>query len=386
MVKKQAMGKGYTEKAGQAKVPEIVMEKPEWELALEALLKKGSGEGKKALFLDFDGTMARFTDTPAETLAVYGFLSAVNKFLDKGYKVAVITGRPIEGENGVLEALKRSGATEELLNKLDIFGSHGVQHRGSETNWEVKVPEEIAKQIGPYAKLQVQLLNHLQQRIEDNEMLKGLLQYPQTDRGNEENLKPLLMSPDTGNSNGTMSNMSSVFALGISFEPKVLGATLHYRAVEKTKHDKVKNELDKLLSKILPRNSDRENFSLLENETYKDFTYNPATEAYEIRLNPATTGVEVNKGTSVKFLVERWELKGAIAFGDDVTDLDMQTKLRELLESGKLEFQAFVGVKHSKTPEKIMADSTVIVVEGQESAVGLLNEMAENAEDQKSRA
>jgi len=343
VVKKQAMEKGYTEKAGQAKVPEIVMEKPEWVSALEALLKKGSGEGKKALFLDFDGTMARFTDTPAETLAVYGFLSAVNKLLDKGYKVAVITGRPIEGENGVLEALKRSGATEELLNKLDIFGSHGVQHRGPETNWEVKVPEEIAKQIVPYAKLQEQLLNHLRQGIEDNEMLKGL---------------------------------------GISFEPKTLGATIHYRAVEETKRDEVKGELDKLLSKILLKNSDKDNFSTLENETYKGFTYNSATESYEIRLNPATTGVEVNKGTSVKFMVERWEVKGAIAFGDDATDLDMQAKLRELLESGKLEFQAFVGVKHSKTPEKIMADSTVIVVEGQESAVGLLAQMAEKAEDQ----
>src|SRR2546429_4615807 len=268
------MGKGYTENAGQAKVPEIIMEKPEWESALEALLKKGPGEGKKALFLDFDGTMARFTATPSETLAVHGFLSAVNKFLDKGYKVAVITGRPIEGANGVLEALKRSGATEKLLNKLDIFGGHGVQHRGPEANWEVKVPQEIAKQIAPYAKLQEQLLNHLQQRIGDNEMLKGS---------------------------------------GILFEPKVLGATIHYRAVEESKRDEVKDELDKLLSNILPKISNKDNFSLLENETYKDFTYNSATEGFEIRLNPATTGVEVNKGTSVKFLVEKWEVKGAIA-------------------------------------------------------------------------
>ena len=88
----------------------------------------------------------------------------------------------------------------------------------------------------------------------------------------------------------------------------------------------------------------------------------------------------------MKFLVERWKMKGAIAFGDDATDLDMQAKLRELLESGKLDFQAFVGVKHSKTPEKIMADSTVIVVEGQESAVGLLAQMAEKAEDQKPKS
>jgi trehalose-6-phosphatase len=382
VAKEQAIeGKGYTEKAGQAKAPEILMEKPEWESALEALLKKGPGERKKALFLDFDGTMARFTDTPAETLAVHGFLSAVNKFLAKGYKVAVITGRPIEGENGVFEALKRSGATDELLNKLDIFGSHGVQHRGPETNWEVKVPEEIAKQIAPYAKLQEELLTYLQLRIEDSETLKGLLQYPPTDRENEENLMPLLTSPDVGISSSTMSNMSSIFALGISFEPKVLGATIHYRGVEESKHDEVKIELENLLSKILPKRSDKENFGLLENDTYKDFTYNSATESYEIRLNPATTGVEVNKGTSVKFLAERWKVKDAIAFGDDATDLDMQTKLQELIESGKLEAQAFVGVKHNRTPDKFMTDS-LIVVEGQESAVGLLAQMAEEAKDQ----
>ena len=109
----------------------------------------------------------------------------------------------------------------------------------------MKVPEEIAKQIAPYAKLQEQLLNHLQQRIEDNEMLKGL---------------------------------------GITFEPKPLGATIHYRAVEETKRDEVKDDLDKLLSKILPKNLDKDNFSILENETYKGFTYNLATESYEIRL------------------------------------------------------------------------------------------------------
>jgi low affinity Fe/Cu permease len=83
----------------------------------------------------------------------------------------------------------------------------------------------------------------------------------------------------------------------------------------------------------------------------------------------------------VKALAEKWGVKVAIAFGDDTTDLDMQTKLQELIQSGKLKFQAFVGVKHSKTPEKIMTDST-IVVEGQESSVGLLARMAKDAEYQ----
>ena len=79
----------------------------------------------------------------------------------------------------------------------------------------------------------------------------------------------------------------------------------------------------------------------------------------------------------MKSLAEKWGVKVAIAFGDDTTDLDMQTKLAAL----NLTATAFVGVKHSKTPDDIITGST-IVVEGQESAVGLLAQMAEKAEDQ----
>src|SRR5579859_4603484 len=46
-------------------------------------------------------------------------------------------------------------------------------------------------------------------------MQQQLLQYPMTDRGNEENLTWPPASPDVGDSNRTTSNTSSVFALGI---------------------------------------------------------------------------------------------------------------------------------------------------------------------------
>jgi hypothetical protein len=41
-----------------------------------------------------------------------------------------------------------------------------------------------------------------------------LVQYPPTDRGNEENRMPLPMPPDVDQSNRTMPNLSSGFALG----------------------------------------------------------------------------------------------------------------------------------------------------------------------------
>jgi trehalose-phosphatase len=334
----------YTEKAGAAQTPKIVVEKPEWQPALAAFLHRDIAGGTMALFLDFDGTMACFTATPEETLAVHGFLSALSTLLAKGYQVAIITGRPIAGEKGLLAALTRSGASEELVNRLAICGSHGVQYRGGETNWEVRVPAALATQIAPYAQLQQKLLDHLQQCIAANDALKGL---------------------------------------GISFEPKPLGATIHYRAVESSRHAQAKHELDELLAKMMPQTADNTNFIYMDDETYKNFTYNPATESFEIRLNPAVTGIEVHKGTSVKSLAEKWEATVAIAFGDDTTDLDMQTQLRELVNAKKLQFQAFVGVKHSRSPKQIMTDST-LVVDGQESAVGLLVQMAWEAEEQLS--
>jgi hypothetical protein len=79
----------------------------------------------------------------------------------------------------------------------------------------------------------------------------------------------------------------------------------------------------------------------------------------------------------VKALAEKWQVKVAIAFGDDTTDLDMQKKLTEL----NLTATAFVGVKHDKTPDDILTGST-LVVQGQESAVGFLKDLAQRAPNQ----
>ncbi|HWS84833.1 MAG TPA: HAD hydrolase family protein [Ktedonobacteraceae bacterium] len=334
----------YIENFGRAKRPKILKETDKWKSVCEAFLKNDPEGGTKALFLDFDGTMARFTGTPEETHAVHGFLSAVKTFVDKGYKVAVITGRPIDGEKGILKALKRSGATTKLINRLDIFGSHGIQHRGRETGWKVQIPPEIAAKIVPYEQPQKDLLDHLQQRIDTDDALKDS---------------------------------------GIFIERKVSGATIHYKGVAEDRRKDIEAKLGELLSTLVPLADDNRNFTNMQDQKYKDFTYNGATESYEIRLNPAETGIVLNKGTAVKTLAERWGLKVAIAFGDDTTDLHMQTKLQELVddESSPLTTQAFVGVKHSKTPEKIRTDSSM-VVEGQESAVGLLAQIARDAEYQ----
>lgn len=348
----------YTEKAGKASFPEKdkmqYNDTQKWHKTLEAFLKR-DGE-TKAVFLDFDGTMARFTETAAQTLAVHGFLSSLKNLADKGYKVAIITGRAMEGEGGILSALKRSGADDTLLNQLEIFASHGSQQRGSDTRWEVKETQEIKDQVEKvkknYGNLNNQLQSFIQQRIDENEKLNGL---------------------------------------EITFDPKEpVGCTIHYRQVEESRHEEVKDKLAKLLAEIVPEEKTQTDFSRMKDERYKAFTYRSATKSFEILLNEETTGIDLSKGAIVKTFAEKWKVKVGIAFGDDKTDLKMQKSLQTLEAAGKL-LQAFVGVYHANSPSEINTQSTIVLkelanpgrVSAQELAVGLLARLAESAPDQK---
>jgi trehalose-6-phosphatase len=344
----------YIDKAGEAKLPQRgeiqYNDTGKWHKTLEAFLKK---DGKtKALFLDFDGTMARFTDTAAQTLAVHGFLSSLKKLVEKGYKIAIVTGRAMEGEGGILPALKRSGADDQLLNQLEIFASHGSQQRGSDTHWEVKETQEIKDQVEKvkkdYDKLNNQLQSFIQWRINKNEKLRDL---------------------------------------EITFDSKEpVGCTIHYRQVEESRHEEVKGELEKLLVEIMPEEKTQTDFSCMKDETYKPFTYRSATKSFEILLNEETTGMDLSKGAIVRIFAEKWGVKVGIAFGDDKTDLKMQKWLKALEDAGKL-LQAFVGISHTNSPSEINDQSTIVLKEqenpgrlsAQEMAVGLLAHLAQRA-------
>lgn len=262
----------------------------------------------------------------------------------------------MEGEGGILSALKRSGADDTLLNQLEIFASHGSQQRGSDTRWEVKETQEIKDQVEKvkknYGNLNNQLQSFIQQRIDENEKLNGL---------------------------------------EITFDPKEpVGCTIHYRQVEESRHEEVKDKLAKLLAEIVPEEKTQTDFSRMKDERYKAFTYRSATKSFEILLNEETTGIDLSKGAIVKTFAEKWKVKVGIAFGDDKTDLKMQKSLQTLEAAGKL-LQAFVGVYHANSPSEINTQSTIVLkelanpgrVSAQELAVGLLARLAESAPDQK---
>jgi superfamily I DNA/RNA helicase/Zn-dependent peptidase ImmA (M78 family)/CRISPR/Cas system-associated exonuclease Cas4 (RecB family) len=62
-------------------------------------------------------------------------------------------------------------------------------------------------------------------------LIRTLLQYPPTDRGNEENLTPISTSPDVNNPNKTMPNMSNGFARGIAPQ-NILALTFSRKAAQ----------------------------------------------------------------------------------------------------------------------------------------------------------
>lgn len=320
--------------------PMAINFKDEWHENLKAFMT--SPENKKGLFLDCDGTLSHFVSSPEDARLVQGFVKALTDLLDKGYNVALITGRPIDGGKGLLKLLSNSGVPDQLIDRIHIFGNHGAQYRGLDRN--VQVPPDIQEKIAPYAQEQNNLLDHIQkQLIEQNYELKGL---------------------------------------GITVERKLLGATIHYQEVEESKHKYVEDKLKELLAKILPHANRPKDFTKMDDKTYKNFTHNEARASYEIRLNPEETGVTVDKGTAVTSLTKTWEIVDGMAVGDDFTDTHMDKALKKCSEdpNSSLQRKSFLGAKHiaNDTHEAIMNNSTA-VLDGPTDVVRFLRWMAKRA-------
>lgn len=88
---------------------------------------------------------------------------------------------------------------------------------------------------------------------------------------------------------------------------------------------------------------------------------------------------EVNKGNAIATLLKGKPLNAALYMGDDVTDLDAFSALRELKEEGKLETTVCIGVKSGEGPSEIVeqADITVDGVEGAAHVLQILAALPE---------
>lgn len=84
---------------------------------------------------------------------------------------------------------------------------------------------------------------------------------------------------------------------------------------------------------------------------------------------------EVNKGNAIATLLKGKPLNAALYIGDDVTDLDAFSALRELKEEGKLETTVCIGVKSDEGPSEV-AEQADITIDGVEGAARLLQILA----------
>lgn len=93
-----------------------------------------------------------------------------------------------------------------------------------------------------------------------------------------------------------------------------------------------------------------------------------------IELRPVGLG---DKGAATRTIIERFELRGAVVMGDDLTDLDMFAAVAEARAAGRLR-AAIVGVggADADVPPDVAAAADVVVA-GVEEAAGLLAGLAE---------
>lgn len=139
---------------------------------------------------------------------------------------------------------------------------------------------------------------------------------------------------------------------GMVFENKMYTGSIHFR------NTPVPEAIDDVLAPIAHEAAASHNLRITGGKMM-----------YELR--PLTV---VSKGTALQELVQTHGLRGAIFFGDDVTDVDGFRNLRELLEAGSCATLSF-GVMSEETHPSVIAESDLLLA-GVAETVQVLAELA----------
>ncbi|HEU5424274.1 MAG TPA: trehalose-phosphatase [Nitrolancea sp.] len=94
--------------------------------------------------------------------------------------------------------------------------------------------------------------------------------------------------------------------------------------------------------------------------------------------------VAIDKGSALRELVALFHLRSAVMLGDDVTDVDAMRALDSLRAEGRLA-GCSVGVLAAETPAELLAAADV-VIDGVESTVALLQQLARVGGNEEERA
>lgn len=90
---------------------------------------------KKALFLDYDGTLAPFKTNPGEALPYPGVRELICRIMERSHtRLVIVTGR------WTRDLIPLLG----LLNLPEIWGSHGLERLGADGSYEISPMNEKA--------------------------------------------------------------------------------------------------------------------------------------------------------------------------------------------------------------------------------------------------
>jgi trehalose 6-phosphate phosphatase len=132
---------------------------------------------------------------------------------------------------------------------------------------------------------------------------------------------------------------------GVMVEEKGLSATVHLRAAADPEHAR---------AAVLAAIADP----------------GPAIEVrrgrMSVELRPVGLG---DKGAAVRAIVESYRLRGVVVMGDDVTDLDMFSAVRELRDAGRLRAAIIaVGAGEDEVPPEVHAAADLTIADPGEAA------------------
>lgn len=139
---------------------------------------------------------------------------------------------------------------------------------------------------------------------------------------------------------------------GVSVEHKGLSATVHYRNAPDpaTAREAVLDAIGRLPDGLERRDG-----------------------RMSVELRPIGLG---DKGAAARTIIERFELRGVVVMGDDVTDLDMFAAVAEARAAGRLRGTIIaVGGADREVPDEVVAAADV-VLPGVDGAADLLTRLA----------
>jgi trehalose 6-phosphate phosphatase len=135
---------------------------------------------------------------------------------------------------------------------------------------------------------------------------------------------------------------------GILFEEKVTGLAVHYRLTRDPQ------EARSAILRAIAASGSAAHFDIIE-----------GVKVVELRPR-----LGLNKGTSVRSLVNHFRLEGLIYAGDDLTDVEAFEAVRDLRKGGRIDGLS-IAVHHAESPPLVEA-SADFVVDGVEGTQQLL--------------